>query len=198
MLNRKNFYAEPKLLYHYTSIDALCSILNEYRKQRTTGNLVFWASSIFTMNDPHEMTYGAEVLEILLPVIEKLFGLPSENSLNINTLDKEKVLRDTTNTPFILSFTANEDELGMWNLYGDNGCGVSLIMSKEVKPYLFEGGNYSNLVKVNYNKGIDDYSNLANIFNNGIEEWRSYTNLPKSRNVKKEHCVSFSLNFVHI
>ena len=171
---KKESQLKSEFLYHYTSMDALCSMLSEYRKNCSTRNLIFWASSIFTMNDPREMLHGAEVLEILLPAIEKLFGLPSENSLDIKNLDREKVLKDTTKTPFVLSFTANEDELGMWNLYGDNGCGVSLILSKDVKSIPLEEGNCSGLVKVNYEKGVDNYPNLANIFNNGIIEWSNY------------------------
>ena len=189
MLNMKESQLESEFLYHYTSMDALCSMLSEYRKNSSTGNLTFWASSIFTMNDPREMSYGAEVLEILLPAIEKLFGLPPENSLDIKNLDREKVLKDTTTTPFVLSFTANEDELGMWNLYGDNGCGISLILSKDVKSIPLEGGNSSGLVKVNYNKGIDNYPNLANIFNNGIIEWRNH-NAPAKIMECKERTLS--------
>lgn len=185
MLNMKESQLETEFLYHYTSMDALCSMLSEYRKNSSTGNLTFWASSIFTMNDPREMSYGAEVLEILLPAIEKLFGLPPENSLDIKNLDREKVLKDTTTTPFVLSFTANEDELGMWNLYGDNGCGISLILSKDVKSIPLEGGNSSGLVKVNYNKGIDNYPNLANIFNNGIIEWRNHNDPVKIMECKE-------------
>lgn len=174
-----------EFLYHYTSMDALCSLLNEYREHKLTENLCFWASSIFTMNDPREMTHGVEVLEILLPAIEKLFGLPSENSLDIKNLDREKVLKDTTKTPFILSFTSNEDELGMWNLYGDNGCGISLILSKDIKTCSLKGVNNSGLVKVNYKKGIDNYPNLANIFNSGIVEWRSYDEPAKIKECKE-------------
>ena len=185
MLNMKESQLESEFLYHYTSMDALCSMLSEYRKNSSTGNLTFWASSIFTMNDPREMSYGAEVLEILLPAIEKLFGLPPENSLDIKNLDREKVLKDTTTTPFVLSFTANENELGMWNLYGDNGCGISLILSKDVKSIPLEGGNSSGLVKVNYNKGIDNYPNLANIFNNGIIEWRNHNDPAKIMECKE-------------
>ena len=186
MVNLKNeSNMESEFLYHYTSMDALCNMLIEYRNHLSTGNLIFWASSIFTMNDPQEMTHGAEVLEILLPAIEKLFGLSPENSLDIQSLDSERVLRDTTKTPFVLSFTANEDELGMWNLYGDNGCGVSLVLSKDIKSCPLKGANNSNLVKVNYNKGVDNYPNLAYIFNSGIVEWRNYNNPEKIKECKE-------------
>lgn len=174
------------MIYHYTTIEALCSMLNAYRNNLHNDCLLFWASSIFTMNDPHEMTHGAEVLGILLPAIEKLFGLPPENSLDIEHLDKKKILNDATKTPFVLSFTANEDELGMWSLYGDNGRGVSLIVSEEVKSDSIDGIDISNLVKVNYNKGVDNYPNLAAIFNSGIVEWRNYSDPQKIKECKEQ------------
>lgn len=161
-------------------------MLNEYRKQKLNEDLIFWASSIFTMNDPKEMKHGAEVLEILLPAIEKLFGLPPENSLDIQNLDREKVLRETATTPFVLSFTSNEDDLGMWNLYGDNGYGVALILSKDIIPCPLNDVNISSLVKVNYNKSIDNYPNLAEIFNSGIIEWRSYSEPAKIKECKEK------------
>lgn len=178
-------------LYHYTSMDALCNMLCDYREHMSKYNLIFWASSIFTMNDPQEMIHGAEVLEILLPAIEKLFSLASENSLTIENLDTNKILKDTARTPFVLSFTSNEDDLGMWNLYGDKGCGVALVFSNEIKPDSVNVCGVSKLVKVNYNKGIDNYPNLAEIFNSGIMEWNSFNDPDKIRECKEKTLSSF-------
>lgn len=165
---------DPELLFHYTSMETLCNMLNVYKRHMPKGNLTFWASSIFTMNDPREMKHGKDVLERLLPTLEKLFMLPPENRLEIQALDTDKILKDITKTPFVLSFTANYDDLSMWNLYGDSGRGISLILSKELNPYPINGIKNSDIVKVNYKKGINNYPNLADIFNKGIIEWRSY------------------------
>lgn len=176
---------ESKPLLHYTSMEALCSMLNIYRKHMQSGNITFWASSIFTMNDPREMEHGKDVLEILLPALEKLFMLPPENRLDIQSLDTDKVLKDTTKTPFVLSFTANYDDLSMWNLYGDSGRGISLILSKELSPYPINGIKHSKIVEVNYKKGINNYPNLADIFNKGIIKWRSYQDPDKIKECKE-------------
>lgn len=185
MAKLSNIISESKFLYHYTSIEALCSMLIEYQKKKSLENFTFWAGSIFTMNDPHEMKHGAEVLEILLPAIEHLFGLSPENSLDIQNLDREKVLKDISKTPFVISFSTNKDDLGMWNMYGDNGCGASLVFSNEIKPDPLNGVNNTGLVKVNYNKGVDDYPNLADIFNSGIVEWRNYNEPDKIKECKE-------------
>lgn len=172
-------------LFHYTSMDVLCNMLNAYRRDKTTGCLNFWASNIFTMNDPREMKHGKDLLEILLPVLESLFHLPPENRLDLKSLDTEKILKDAQNAPFIVSFTANDDDISMWNLYGDNGRGISLVFSKDLKPYPLKDVNYSNIIKVNYKKGIDDYPNLADIYNNGIKEWRSFQEPEKIKECKE-------------
>ncbi len=182
---KMDFQSTPKLLYHYTSIDSLCSMLNGYREQISMGKLIFWASSIFSMNDPREMTHGAEVLGILLPALEKIFNIPTENSLDINNLDIKKVLNDTKKTPFVLSFSASKDDLGMWTLYGDNGCGISMIFSNEIELDPETNLKNTSIVKVNYNKGIDNYPNLREIFNEGIIEWSGYNEVEKIKECKE-------------
>ena len=168
--------SDPKtdLLYHYTSMDALCSILSGFQKNRSTGNLTFWASSIFAMNDPQELLHGKEVLDTLLPAIEDLFMLSTNNRLIIEELDSERIINDFSNTPFVLSFSKNEDDLSMWTMYGDDGNGVSLIFNEEVTPSLDNRGGKAKCIEVNYHKGIDNFSNLSEIFNKGIVEWRKY------------------------
>lgn len=172
-------------IYHYTSMETLCNMLNKYRENMQNGNITFWASSIFTMNDPLEMKHGKEVLEILLPVLENLWEVSPENRLDIRTLDTDKVLKDTTKTPFVLSFTANCDDLSMWNLYGDSGRGISLILSKDLIIDAIDDIKCSNLIKVNYKNGIDNYPNLADIFNKGSFKWSSCKDLDKIKECKE-------------
>lgn len=158
-------------LYHYTTKETLCCMLNNYRNNMSTGNLIFWASSIFSMNDPKEMRFGKEVLEILLPFFENLFNLSSENRLDINSLDTEKILNDITHIPFVLSFSKCEDDLSMWTMYGDEGRGIAMIFDKDIVPYPMTGICNPELIEVNYQKGVKDYPKLRQIYNSGIQEW---------------------------
>lgn len=172
-------------LYHYTTMDTLCCMLNNYRNNMSTGNLTFWASSVFSMNDPQEMRYGKEVLEILLPFFENLFKLPPENRLNINSLDTEKILNDITHIPFVLSFSKCEDDLSMWAMYGDDGRGVAMIFDIDIVPYPMNGIYNPELIEVNYQKGVKDYPKLSQIYNSGILEWRNCRDEDKIKESKE-------------
>lgn len=125
------------------------------------------------MNDPQEMLHGKDTLTILLPFLESFWQLPSENRLDVRNLDMEKLLYDYSSTPFVLSFSKNEDDLSMWTMYGDKGCGVALQFDMGIKSHSLLGQKNSGLVKVNYNMGVNNYPDFVNILNSGIIEWRN-------------------------
>lgn len=169
----KGKYDNDHYFFHYTSMDVLCNILKNYRKDLSKADLIFWASSIFTMNDPLEMEHGRRVLEILLPALEDIFQIPPENRLNISLLESKGLIEDYTHTPFVLSLSKNCDDLPMWVMYGNKGRGVCLVFDKDINTSEVEGLSKPELLKVNYNNGVDNYPRLSQIYNKGIVEWSS-------------------------
>ncbi|MBQ9231964.1 MAG: hypothetical protein IJ190_12440 [Prevotella sp.] len=89
---------EADFFYHYIMQETLCCMLNDYRENIEQGNLIFWASSIFTMNDPQVMRHGMDVFKVLVPFNEnfykKVFDIIPGEKLNVDTFDYENSLLD--------------------------------------------------------------------------------------------------------
>ena len=77
MIGKKNYIRQGSgVVYHYTSLDTFLKLLDGIKY----GYFRFWASDIFTMNDPTEFYHGFEKLWKLLPEIEdNLYKRISEN-----------------------------------------------------------------------------------------------------------------------
>ena len=146
------------VVYHYTSVDTFLKLLAgiKYNYFR------FWASDIFTMNDPTEFYHGFEKLWKLLPEIEdalykRIRENPNNYQINTTCLDDQyrlsniwkrkyninvmkewipeyvNMLHEIFETPFVVSFSCQKDFLPMWSTYGDSGKGVALGI--EVQSY---------------------------------------------------------------
>ena len=153
------------LIYHYTSIDALHSILDKYRDSKCKGFIELWASSIWLLNDPLEMLKAPD---IVLNVLQRL-----EDSLNINgslkitkthnDIDsinsRYKRLLKRDNNLFIITLSNNVDTLPMWSMYAKNGKGVCLCFDKNKLTEYFKQDQEQQveLVPVSY-----DFDNLEN------------------------------------
>ncbi len=124
-------------VYHYTSIDAIFSILEESRKGRC-GTLPFWAGSVYQANDLRELTLGYDTVKSILPQFEK----NKTNSVRLSDVYgnygyemkcKEQTFKrpiDKTTgmarIPYIISFSCKRDFLPMWSMYGNGKRGVCL------------------------------------------------------------------------
>lgn len=97
----------PNVLFHYTSLESLLSILNGIDVQNEMLHL--WATHIAYLND---MTEG----ELLPSVLQQLW-------INRNTID---TLQGCDGYPFVLSLSELNDDLYMWNSYAQQGKGVAL------------------------------------------------------------------------
>jgi len=131
---------EIQYVYHYTSFEVLFAILEQYRKSNDKDKLMFRASNIFKVNDPSEMQLGYDVIKSYLPEYEKQKTIPSYLKLSevYEHLEYEKkCIEDYLesikgnivkigNIPYVICFSANEDYLPMWSLYGKRGSGVCL------------------------------------------------------------------------
>lgn len=161
------------MLHHYTSLDSLICMLNAYQENIVKNNykkrkdfITLWASSIYTMNDPTEMKYGDDFLRKTIPTIEeKIIGAKGSildviNKACVGDMNRNAVQKMITDhffnpqkTPYVISMSHCEDDIVMWNQYGDNCNGVCLSFDDCVA----EGLNFKIYAKnVDYEKKLTD------------------------------------------
>ena len=145
------------LSYHYTTIEKFQNLLES--SVGANGKITefnFWASSIYAMNDPKEFLFGYDKLwDDLIPLIEKEIGINDDKhklsmlwekyKFSSKNEWKEAVLKglyDIHETPFIISFSKNEDRLPMWTTYANNGNGICLGFSN----YEYKINNYNTKI----------------------------------------------------
>ncbi|MEK4479979.1 DUF2971 domain-containing protein [Paenibacillus sp. FSL R5-0876] len=101
------------LLYHYTSINSLFSIIE---------NKEFWVTRSDYMNDTSEVIYFREVVKKALDNhLNK--ACTSIEWVTWKQFIKDKLIYERSSLSsliFILSFSKNPDSLSMWNYYGKN------------------------------------------------------------------------------
>lgn len=128
------------MIYHYTTLQTANSILNNYRQSEDKDNIVFWASSIYMMNDPTEMQYGWDVLIETLCGYEDANDVPADIRLSNFMKETEKSpfskvfeehFYNEDKTVFVISFSKEKDYLPMWSTYGENGNGICLCFDEK-------------------------------------------------------------------
>lgn len=127
---------ETPFVYHYTSVEAIFSILEGYRINGRDA-LPFRAGCIYNSNDPREMELGYEVVKAILPQYEKCCA----KSMNLSEVYSKSEYEDQckklffqrpkdglvemSTVPYTISFSCKRDFLPMWSMYGNNkrgGC----------------------------------------------------------------------------
>ena len=106
--------ALPDVVYHYTSMEVLLSIVEH--KQ-------LWATSIRYLNDVRERDLYLEAVRQRLPNF-----LPDSESV-LTDLDESSSFAEL---PFIVSFSTEKDSLPQWRSYCPNGNGVAIGFRPEV------------------------------------------------------------------
>ena len=109
--------------YHYTSAAGLAGIIETES---------IWFTSVFHLNDPSELSYGiAMATDVLTSEAD------GKHEMIRHFCDQfEKVLRDEVPKIFgyyIASFSNDDDELGQWRAYADDGKGFAIGLA----PHLF-------------------------------------------------------------
>ena len=160
-------------VYHYTSVETLFAILEEYRQTKESGLLCFRASNIYNVNDPREMKLGFDAVKKFLPEYERKIN----NSMNLSevyldekneNLCREECYKkpsdgfiDWGHVPYTSSFSSKGDFLPMWSIYGANFEGVCLkFRLNELIKYLVGNCQFGF---VSYN-GDNDISLIKEIF----------------------------------
>ena len=127
------------LVFHYTSINALKSLIESIEISKEKDCLLFRASNILFMNDPNEFVYGRKIFLKTIVEIEDKLDIKNKYRLSSKwigkTPEEEKVkeaeymryLQKIKEIPYVLSLSKLEDSLPMWLNYGDGGKGVCLV-----------------------------------------------------------------------
>lgn len=109
------------MLYHYTSIEALESILQDTSSDK---GLCFWATRFDCFGDKEEYKLGISSIKRILPRLEERIRPDRRISSSFVWEDiKENI---TLPFPYIVSFTDRFDNEYMWDQYGCRGKGVVL------------------------------------------------------------------------
>lgn len=136
---------KTKYVYHYTSFDTLFALLNSIHENNGNKCFTFWASNIYTQNDPCEMQKGYTIIKRILPQFEEEQGIAIERRLSeVYTdkkheedckkylIDKDRKVISLGIVPYTISFSKCQDFLPMWSMYGDKGNGVCLKIKTDL------------------------------------------------------------------
>lgn len=181
----------PDILYHYTTMDVLFSIINNVKHENPKGTekddaslykLTLWATHAGFMNDPVEFSYLTQCINKALERYEK------EKKISKECTKREKILsilnrHDNIYTlPAILSLSEAMDNLPMWRCYSNNAQGVAIgfssdVLSGNIKP------EHRSLFKCSYlpEKDVIEDINIDELYNScTIYNEYSYGGIPVS------------------
>lgn len=107
-------YIQPnaKILYHYTSIEALFGGIIVKDRPNPNKEICLWASNCRYMNDPKEFSTG-------IRLAHEMLDIPSNESIQVASEQIKEYI-------YIISFSSAGDCLPMWGMYGQNGHGLAL------------------------------------------------------------------------
>jgi hypothetical protein len=122
----------PNILYHYTSMNILQSILERIHNEKKSNEncFVLRGTHIEFLNDVTEFKLTIKLLTEALQKYEN--SLPKSKNkhiaskLNPDYWKNFSTLSGNTTLPFITSFSENPDSLPMWRMYGHDGIGVAI------------------------------------------------------------------------
>ncbi len=170
------------LLYHYTSIDTLCSIVN----RMLDGNMFLRASNAKNMNDPNDCYYFVDIAGQIL----------NKDRTTIDNYFQEK---NKYETPYLICFSKLKDDLHMWNCYGVDGKGVAIGFDKTklngaTQKFYSENHLTTRLHLCLYKsrQQIRNSISFAKLINNNTEEsfWQN-KNISDFANLVKHPCYKY-------
>lgn len=108
----KNTELNDKIVYHYTSVDALFGGIIVKDEPQPGKEICLWATNCCYMNDPEELNTGVRLAYEVL-------NIPSDEST-------QAIREQVKDSMYIISFSSAIDCLPMWGMYGKNGHGLAL------------------------------------------------------------------------
>lgn len=145
-------------VYHYTTMNAFLKLIESIKDSSDKKSLVFWATNIFFLNDPQEFIYGQEALMEVLKEIEcdkdVEFGLRLTSLFSNHKEKTEKEwlhelldgIHKQNESPYVISFSRNEDSLPTWLNYGDGGKGVCLAFAEYRSKIQTDGLDFKSII----------------------------------------------------
>ena len=114
-------------LYHFTSVEALMSMLSKYSAEHPY--LTLWATHIKFLNDSSEYQYGLQICQKYANKYNQDFceegvGL----SLSLSTTERPF---DAKLDPYVISFSKVCDTASMWAMYSRNGTGIAISFNRD-------------------------------------------------------------------
>ncbi len=149
-------HMESETIHHYTSMESFFHIIS---------NQTFFATNSLYLNDKEEYNYQIKFFE---KALDKLLKIYDKDSI------EERILLKTKNelweiklpNSYVICFSAKQNDLNLWQNYGNQGQGVSMCFDRKVLPDCFHLPIISQWI--NYNteaKENDIYSFTKVILN---------------------------------
>lgn len=151
----------PRVLYHYTSLDALHGILGTSR---------LWASDIRFANDRVEVSFASELARETLRLKRNEVSGDGDKSIALrlvidHSIDNLQSLLPAQN--FVVSLTPHRDDLSQWRGYGGERGAVAIGFDVGRLTRLMEHHAF-HLSKVEYDRAAID-KQLATLADNYVE-----------------------------
>ncbi|MCQ2111728.1 MAG: DUF2971 domain-containing protein [Bacteroidaceae bacterium] len=148
---------DSDFLYHYTTIENWHNILGTLSEEN---KLIFYASDVFSLNDPKEVFIGYDLITQLIKQVEQ--EIDSDRNVGIGELLEQndgqtklieifkEAIPGINIRSFVISFSNIRDFMPMWSMYGKNGNGIVIKYNKselqnlgilEKVVYVHESGN---------------------------------------------------------
>lgn len=175
----------PSVLYHYTTMNSLCNILNGIENKGTEEHPCYffklWFTCVTYMNDPLEEVFFKQSLYYAFENFQKLNCLVDKRDelqiaftgLGLNRGDG-----------YAVSLSENHDSLTMWRAYGSNGQGVAIGFDVDKLANAVLSFEKCKFLKMDY-KSLNEFivtfteEDVQNAYDAiEIEEERGAINLP--------------------
>ncbi|WP_395628094.1 DUF2971 domain-containing protein [Sphingorhabdus sp.] len=183
----------PRLFYHYTSVEALYSILSKG---------AIWASDIAFLNDSSELSYASDLITSVTNEFEK------EASPEFLELLKRAGGSATEPTSaasgyLVCCFCVDGDLLSQWRAYGDGGKGIALgfdahdfsVPELLVRRVLYNEQQQSELVRNTLREFRDLFKNICTRYT--ASEMDANKTLPALSSLLRSFMTEYSFTFKH-
>jgi hypothetical protein len=143
---------DPKVLYHYTSLESARKIL-ESRK--------IWASRIYFLNDASEVEYGADIVSERIDACSRIPEHLRKFFRRGPQREESEFIRQARSWPtHVFCLSENPDSLNQWRAYGKSGGGVAIGFRKDHLHKISPDGQPNPFFRVIYEKeDLQQYTN---------------------------------------
>ncbi len=174
---------EPKIIYHYTNDVGLRGILQ-------TGQL--WSTNIFNLNDPSELSHGCSLAANILNKMAEKHLPETQLFAKLFSHFVQDGLRSTADY-FVCAFSTDDDDLGQWRAYADNGRGYALGFDADILANGFakkDGNQIPN--NSTFHITYDDVG-LEKLHRQIIESMFDLISLPRGRKLDETSVNAFTM-----